>query len=97
VVASADFCGGLEPFKKDWKGLRAVVRIESWRAQSGKTSYEKRYAISSLEPDAEALGEMMRGHCSVENQDHWMQDVYFGEDASRNREGHGVMNFGILR
>lgn len=97
VVASADFCGGLKPFTKDWKGLRTVVRIESWRTQNGKTSYEKRYAISSLEPDAEALGETMRGHWSVENQDHWMLDVYFGEDASRIREGHGAKNLGILR
>jgi len=97
VVVTADFCGGLEPYKKLWKGLRTVVRLESWRTENGTTTFEKRYAISSLLPEARRIAEAMRGHWSVENQDHWMLDVYFGEDASRIREGHATKNLGILR
>lgn len=97
VVATADFCGGLEPFRKEWKGLKTVVRLESWRTENGKTTYEKRYAISSLLPQARRIAEAMRGHWSVENQDHWMLDVYFGEDASRIRQGHAAKNLATLR
>ena len=79
------------------KGLRTVVRLESWRTENGTTTFEKRYAISSLLPEARRIAEAMRGHWSVENQDHWMLDVYFGEDASRIREGHATKNLGILR
>ena len=39
----------------------------------------------------------MRGHWSVENQNHYMLDVYFGEDASAIRSGHAAKNLGILR
>ena len=46
-----------------------------------------------VRPESEA----MRGHWSAENQDHWMLDVYFGEDASRIREGHGAKNLATLR
>ncbi len=97
VVVSSDFCGGLKTYMKDWKGLNTVVRLESWRTENGKTTYEKRYAISSLSPNAQHIAEAMRGHWSVENQDHWMLDVYFGEDASRIREGHGAKNLATLR
>ena len=97
VVVTADFCGGLEPYKKDWKGLRTVIRLESWRTVNGKTTYEKRYAISSLLPQARRIAEAMRGHWSVENNNHWMLDVYFGEDASRIREGHAAKNLAIMR
>jgi len=97
VVVTADFCGGLKPSQKHWKGLQTVVRLESWRTVEGKTSYEKRYAISSLPPQARPIAEAMRGHWSVENQDHWMLDVYFGEDASRIRQGHAAKNLATLR
>lgn len=97
VVATSDFCGGLLPYRKIWKGLQSVVRLESWRTENGKTTYEKRYAISSVAPNARRIAQVMRGHWSVENQDHWMLDVYFGEDASRIREGHAPKNLATLR
>lgn len=75
--------------RKDWKGLRSVMRIESWRTEKGREpTFEKRYAITSRAPNAKALARSQRAHWSVENQNHWMLDVYFGEDASRVREGH---------
>lgn len=97
VVVTDDFCGGLKPHQKHWKGLQSVVRLESWRTVGETTTYEKRYAITSLPPEARPIAEALRGHWSVENQDHWMLDVYFGEDASRIREGHAAKNLATLR
>ena len=45
----------------------------------------------------ETGAEAMRGHWSVENQDHWMLDVYFSKDASRIRQGHAAKNLATLR
>ena len=97
VEVTSDFSPELEVFKKIWKGLKTIIRIESWRTQNGKTTYERRYAISSLLPDAHYIAKAMRGHWSVENNGHWMLDVYFGEDASRIREGHAAKNMAIIR
>ncbi|GEM_PF-990168 len=46
IVATSDFCPGLESYKKQWKGLGTVVRMESWRTQNDTTTHEVRYAIS---------------------------------------------------
>ncbi len=34
---------------------------------------------------AEAFGQAVRGHWSIENRSHWVRDVTFGEDARRTR------------
>jgi predicted transposase YbfD/YdcC len=44
---------------------------------------EKRYYITSLDAEAEKLGEKVRRHWSVENEFHWHLDVTFGEDKSQ--------------
>jgi len=45
VVVTADFCGGLEPYKKHWKGLKTVVWLESWRTEKGKTLHGSEKAM----------------------------------------------------
>lgn len=97
VVATSDFCGGLSKYKKSWKGLCTVVRLDSWRTLNGKCTHEVRYFITSAPADAKQLAKAMRGHWSVENNAHWMLDVYFGEDASRVRAGHAAKILAILR
>jgi len=97
IVVTDDFCGGLEPYKKDWKGLRTVVRLESWRTEKGKTTHEIRHAISSCQPRAKEIAKAARGHWAVENQNHWMLDVCFREDPCQVRAGHAAKNLAILR
>lgn len=81
-----------------WPGLKSVVVIESQREVIGQdTSVQRRYYISSLEPDAAALARAIRGHWSIENSLHYVLDVSFGEDDSRIRRGHGAENVSRLR
>lgn len=80
-----------------WKGMRSVAMVESERTVGGKTSYERRYYISSLPAEAERLERAVRGHWHVENRLHWRLDVAFQEDACRVRKGEGAANFGVLR
>lgn len=82
----------------DWKGLRALVRIEAERFHkaTGKTERETRYYISSLAPDAQRLNQLVRQHWGIENKLHWVLDVAFGEDQSRKRAGNAAQNFSLL-
>lgn len=97
VVVTSDFCPGLESYKQQWKGLRTVARLESWRTQNDKTTHEVRYAISSSKAEGKKIARSMRGHWCVENNDHWMLDVCFGEDQSQIRARHSAKNLATLR
>lgn len=84
--------------KKEWKGLQSLILIESERTLGGKTTVENRHYISSHgKLDAERLGELVRGHWSVENNLHWVLDVTFNEDRCRIRQGYAAQNLALLR
>ena len=82
----------------DWPGLGSLVVVESVREVPGKpTSTQRRYFVSSLDDnDAERMGQLVRGHWSVENQLHWQLDVSFAEDQRRVRQDHAAENFSRL-
>lgn len=82
--------------KKNWKDIKALVRIESERIIQGKSSKEIRYYISSLDTSAEEFLEAVRSHWGVESM-HWVLDVAFSEDACRIRKENGPENFNVLR
>jgi predicted transposase YbfD/YdcC len=83
---------------QDWKGLGSVVRVQSRRDIDGKVSVETRVYISSIQGrDAGRMGQVVRGHWSVENQLHWQLDVSFREDQSRVRSGHAAENLSRIR
>ena len=84
--------------KKDWRGLKSAVLVESERIIGEKRSLEQRIYISSLPgSDAEALGAIVRGHWSIENRLHWVLDVSLREDQSRIRKGSAPEAAAILR
>jgi predicted transposase YbfD/YdcC len=80
-----------------WAGLRSVALIESERRIGDAVSTERRYYLSSLPPDAAALGRAIRDHWGIENRLHWVLDIAFREADSRFRTGHGPENFAIVR
>lgn len=85
--------------RQRWAGLRSVAVVEATREVPLKpTSVERRYFICSLAgTDAGRMAQIIRGHWSVENQLHWVPDVSFAEDQSRQRKDYGAENFSRLR
>ena len=68
------------------QALEIVRRRRTLR--TGKISVERAYAITSLaahQANAADLAEHVRGHWAIENREHHVRDVTFGEDASRVR------------
>ena len=80
-----------------WKNLTSIGMVESLRKVKGKTSWERRYFLSSLPLDAERFGKAVRGHWGVENPLHWSLDVTFREDDSRARTKNAAQNVASLR
>jgi predicted transposase YbfD/YdcC len=81
-----------------WPGLKSVVCVEAHRQVIGQApSIERRYYITSLAADAQALGQAIRAHWGIENSLHHVLDVSFHEDESRVRRGHGAENLSRLR
>ena len=82
---------------KKWKGLTSVVMVKRERQLWNKRTTEVCFYITSLEPDAVVLAQVIRAHWGVENSLHWVLDVTFQEDSSRIRRGHGPENMGLIR
>lgn len=80
-----------------WPDLRSICRATRVWQENGVEKAEARYFISSLAANAKVLGEAIRGHWGIENDLHWVLDMYFGEDRSRARTEHAAANLATLR
>jgi len=85
-----------------WKDLRSIVKIEAYVTykngkNEGKQTYEERYYISCLIPDAARINYAVQSHWGIETKVHWVLDVAFREDDSRIRKGHADENMAIIR
>jgi len=80
-----------------WPGLRAIGMVVAERRQDAKQTTETRYYLLSRPISAEAFGEAVRSHWSIENQMHWVLDMAFREDQCRIRQGVAAENVAVLR
>jgi predicted transposase YbfD/YdcC len=93
----------LEAMGADFPYARSLVVVRSERTikQTGASSQERRYYLSSREAAdhtaAQWLG-LIRGHWGgVENRNHWRRDALMGEDGSRSRNATLLANVALIR
>jgi predicted transposase YbfD/YdcC len=96
ALSDPDLLACLDPAGA-WPGLRSVVAVHTERWQGERRSVETRYYLTSLAPEAAALGQAIRQHWHVENRLHWVLDVLFREDACMVRVGDAAENLARLR
>lgn len=82
--------------RHEWPGLKGVAMVESTREIGNKVSCERRYYLCSL-TDVTRIALTIRRHWAIENQQHWILDVQFREDAHRTRKDHSAENLGLIR
>lgn len=85
-----------------WPDVGQVVCIERVCTDMAtqKESREVHYAISSLtieEAPPKVMLQYWRHHWHIENKEHWVRDVVFGEDSSRCRSGMLPAMLALLR
>jgi predicted transposase YbfD/YdcC len=78
-------------------GLQSIFVVEKDVLRKGKRSKERRFYLSSLKRSSSIALGYVRGHWSIENQQHYILDVTFGEDRNRTRRGFAARNLGLAR
>lgn len=78
--------------REKWGGIKSIgMVIRTYKGVS-----EKRYYISSLNPDIKLFSNAVRGHWSVESM-HWQLDVTFKEDSNHTLDKTAAENQNIIR
>ncbi|WP_146506346.1 ISAs1 family transposase [Rubinisphaera italica] len=71
--------------------------IVSARTIKGKESWESRFFVSSHPVRAKFLTNAIRRHWSIENSQHYVLDVTFGDDHRHQQDCSGASNLAAVR
>jgi len=85
------------PQRRAWKDLRTLAVTISRRVTGDKETWESRLYVTSHAPRARYLSQAIRRHWSIENGQHWVLDVGFGEDSRRQQDRNGAANLAAVR
>ena len=85
------------PNAEKWRDLRTLVVTTSCVTVDGNETCESRMYLSDLGPHAKSLSTAIRKHWGIENGQHWVLDVMFGEDSARQQDRHGAANLAAVR
>lgn len=79
---------------KKWKNIKCVIMVINNTTVHDNST---KYYFSSVDLPIEELSKIIRNHWKIENNLHWVLDMYFYEDLSRNRKENSMENLSILK
>lgn len=82
---------------KEWEGISSIGLIHRSIQDGEKFSEETSLFISSRPAKVKDLAKRVREHWGIENSQHYILDVTFGEDASRIRNGNSPEISSVFR
>jgi predicted transposase YbfD/YdcC len=85
------------PQRHAWRDLRTLVIVTCGREIGSDETWETRLYVSSHPPRAKQLALAVRRHWSIENSQHWVLDISFGEDQRRQQDRNGGANLAAVR
>lgn len=85
------------PQRYGFQDLAAMARIDSLRCVNGSEQWQHRYIALSRRLEPADVLRLVRAHWSIENNQHWMLDVAFGEDRVHTRNDRTAENLALLR
>lgn len=85
------------PGEPRFPALAAIGMVEAEVERGGKTTFARRYYLSSALLSAQQFARAVRGHWDIENRLHWIMDVVFHDDLMRLRTHHGPANMATIR
>lgn len=95
-------CGNAHIEDLNWPDMQQVIRRECERLilKAGKHSTEVTYGLVSMMPQqagAVVIERLWCGHWTIENQQHYVRDVTFSEDAGHAAQGNTAHVLAALR
>jgi len=78
-------------------GLVAMARIDARRRLKGRDELLTRYVALSRQLEPQEVLRVVRAHWTIENCQHWLLDVAFGEDRILTRNDNTAQNLAIMR
>jgi len=81
------------------KIINSIGKIEITREYIGydKKTLTEHYYVMNRNMSIEEFKKSTRSHWGIECSLHWVLDVVFNEDSSRNREGDSIHNLSLIR
>ncbi len=87
-----------DEIKEKWPRLTSLFAVERHSKSGSTTKIDTHFYVTSVEPDAKTLQKASRYHWHIENQQHWVLDVVFKEDAfSQISKPISVENMALFR
>ncbi len=85
--------------KKDLRqwGIKTLIRIRRKTTSKDKITISNLYYVSSRCLSASQAARAIREHWEIENREHYVLDVVWGEDACLVNAGHAAQNLALLR
>ena len=93
VIKNIDKIESLEKFK----GVQTIIKTVNYREIKGEESKQEKYYISNVKLSAKEFGKITKKHWQIENNLHWVLDVYFKEDLSTAKKSNAIHNLSLLR